>query len=190
MIREVIVVEGRADTQAVKRAVEADTLETGGSAISDEIIEQIRQVQEKRGVIIFTDPDFPGEKIRKTISEKVPGCKHAFISPEEGQGKRNLGVENADPETIRRALDRVKTEVPDGEVQIDYHRLVDAALVGGPGSREKRTMLGKILGIGYANGAQLHKRLKLFQISREDFERALAEVEFQLSDGQQRRGKQ
>lgn len=189
MIREVIVVEGKADTQAIKRAVQADTLETGGSAISEEIIEQIRQIQQKRGVIIFTDPDFPGEKIRKTISEKVPGCKHAFITPEEGQGKRNLGVENADPETIRRALADVKTEVPDGEVQIDYHRLVDAGLVGGPGSREKRTLLGKILGIGYANGAQLHKRLHLFQISEEEFERALKEVEHQLTDERrQRRG--
>jgi hypothetical protein len=33
VIKEVIVVEGKDDTVAIKRAVEADTIETGGSAI-------------------------------------------------------------------------------------------------------------------------------------------------------------
>ena len=33
----------------------------------------------KRGVIIFTDPDAPGEKIRSTINQHVKGCKNAFI---------------------------------------------------------------------------------------------------------------
>ena len=33
MIKEMIVVEGKDDTAAIRRAVEADTIETGGSAI-------------------------------------------------------------------------------------------------------------------------------------------------------------
>ena len=37
-IREVIVVEGKKDTAAVQRAVAADTLETGGSAIGSDVI--------------------------------------------------------------------------------------------------------------------------------------------------------
>ena len=78
-IKEIIVVEGKDDTVAIKRAVEADTIETNGSAIDQKIIEQIKLAAEVRGVIIFTDPDFPGEKIRKKIIEKVPNCKHAFL---------------------------------------------------------------------------------------------------------------
>lgn len=77
-IKEIIVVEGRDDTARVKMAVDADTIETNGSAIGDTVIQQVRLAQETRGVIILTDPDFPGEKIRKTIAEAVPGCKHAF----------------------------------------------------------------------------------------------------------------
>lgn len=42
------------------------------------VIEQVKLALQKRGVIIFTDPDYPGERIRKIISDKVPGCKHAF----------------------------------------------------------------------------------------------------------------
>ena len=63
-IKEVIVVEGRDDTAAIKRAVQADTIETGGSAINAKTIEKIRLAQQKRGVIIFTDPDYQGERIR------------------------------------------------------------------------------------------------------------------------------
>ena len=72
-INEFIVVEGRDDTQRVKSAVECDTIETNGSAVDEEVIAVIKQAQETRGVIILTDPDFPGDKIRNTIKDRVPG---------------------------------------------------------------------------------------------------------------------
>lgn len=84
MIKELIVVEGKSDTVAVKRAVEADTIETGGSAVDRTVIAKIALAMERRGVIILTDPDHAGERIRKIVSAKVPGCKHAFI-PGEGR---------------------------------------------------------------------------------------------------------
>ncbi|MCB6771170.1 ribonuclease M5, partial [Veillonella atypica] len=79
-------------TAAIKRALDADTIETNGSAISESTIEKIRLAQEKRGAIIFTDPDFPGEKIRKTIAEKVPGCKHAFLDKQEARAPEDRGI--------------------------------------------------------------------------------------------------
>lgn len=99
-IKEIIIVEGKDDTLAIKRAVDADTIETNGSAINQSIIEQIRLAQNTRGVIIFTDPDAPGEKIRKTIAEHVPGCKHAFchaMKPEQKTGEElalNMPAQN------------------------------------------------------------------------------------------------
>ncbi len=91
-IKEIIVVEGKDDTTAIKRAVDADTIETNGSAINQETIEKIRRAQETRGVIIFTDPDFPGEKIRNTISKEVSGCKHAFLAKEDAIAKNGKGL--------------------------------------------------------------------------------------------------
>lgn len=41
-IKEIIVVEGRDDTVAIQRAAEADTIETGGSAINEGVIKQIK----------------------------------------------------------------------------------------------------------------------------------------------------
>ncbi len=61
-IKEVIVVEGKDDTTAIRRAVDADTIETNGSAINEETIEKIKLAQKTRGVIVLTDPDFPGKR--------------------------------------------------------------------------------------------------------------------------------
>ena len=71
-INEFVVVEGRDDTVNVKRAVDCDTIETNGSAITKETLEVIKQAHEKRGVIVLTDPDFPGDKIRNTIKQYIP----------------------------------------------------------------------------------------------------------------------
>lgn len=174
-IKEIIVVEGRDDTFAIKRAVDADTIETNGSAIDDEIIEQIRFAQEKRGVIIFTDPDFPGEKIRKTIAEKVKGCKHAFLPRHEAKAKKGkgLGVEHATIEAIRQALDSVKEEMLEEPSEIKYEDLLKAGLLGGNHAKKRRDRLGELLKIGYTNGKQLQKRLQMFQISKADFQHAL-----------------
>lgn len=61
-IKEVIVVEGKDDTKRIQRAVDADTIETRGSAIPEETLMLIKKLAKTRGVIVFTDPDFSGEK--------------------------------------------------------------------------------------------------------------------------------
>jgi len=179
-VKEVIVVEGRDDTTAIQRAVDADTIETGGSALTIEKIKRIKKAQELRGVIIFTDPDYPGEKIRKTISQYVPGVKHAFITREEANKRGNIGVENANPEAILRALQQAKTEWIVNDIDkenISWERLIEAGIVGGNESKQRRLHIGKILGIGYGNAKQFYKRLKMFQISEEEFNRAVINVD-------------
>lgn len=177
MIREMIVVEGKDDTVAIQRAVEADTIETGGSAVSEMTIRRIALAQERRGVIIFTDPDHAGERIRKKITERVPGCKHAFLPRHEAIAKGDLGVENASPEAIRAALAQVRTEMPSAHAELAWADLVEAGLTIQIGAAERRNRLGEILGIGYCNAKQLLKRCRMFQIGRAEFEAALARLD-------------
>ena len=63
-------------------------LETNGSAINEQTLEVIRNAQQSRGVIVLTDPDFPGDKIRSTITEHVKGVKHAYIDREKAKNKK------------------------------------------------------------------------------------------------------
>lgn len=174
-IKEIIVVEGKDDTTAIQQAVHADTIETNGSAINEEIIEKIKLAQGTRGVIVLTDPDYPGQKIRNTITEHVPGCKHAFIQKEDAIHKhgKGVGVEHASPDTIRKALEGAQLMQEDSKEEITQDDLMAAGLIGGAGARERRERIGKTLKIGYTNGKQLHKRLMVFEISREAFAEAV-----------------
>lgn len=174
-IKEIIVVEGKDDTVAIRRALDADTIETNGSAINEQTITKIKLAQETRGVIVLTDPDYPGEKIRQTITQQVPGCKHAFLPKGEALHKygKGIGVEHASPDSIRKALQDVHLMQDTILEQITKEELIYAGLIGGSGSNEKRARLGELLKIGYTNGKQLHKRLMMFQVSKQDFYHAM-----------------
>lgn len=180
-IKEIIVVEGKSDTVRIKHAVDADTIETNGSAINKQTLEQIQHAQEKRGVIIFTDPDYPGKRIRNIIDEAVKGCKHAFLSAHEARAKhpdnKSIGIEHASPKAIKRALEDVYELIEEQETQIHKEDLIDHGLIGGVKSRQLRGRLGEILKIGHTNGKQLQKRLNMFNISIEQLEKMMALIQ-------------
>lgn len=176
MIKEVIVVEGRDDITAVKRAVDAEVIAVGGFGINYKIIEKIKEAQKRQGVIILTDPDFAGEKIRKIITKRVSGVKHAYISQKEGTKDGDIGVENASPESIIRALNMAKCEVKDKKQDFDIEDMYYFKLTGDMKSKIRREELGKIIGIGYCNSAQFLNRLNNFGISKEEFIDAIEKV--------------
>ncbi len=179
-IKEVIVVEGKDDTKRLALAVNADTIETNGSAVSDETVAQIKALQASRGVIVFTDPDFSGERIRRIISAAVPGVKHAFLPRKAGVPTKaggSLGVEHASPEAIRTALAHLYTEnLSEPQTLISQSDLIKAGLLAGPAARQRREQLGELLKIGYVNGKQLPKRLQLFQVQPDDFWQAVDQI--------------
>ena len=99
-IQEVIVVEGKNDTAVLKSYFDCDTIETHGTCLSDFTLQLIEKMKEKRGVIIFTDPDYPGESIRKQINQRVKGCKNAFIDRKKAKTTKKVGVEHASKEDL------------------------------------------------------------------------------------------
>jgi ribonuclease M5 len=112
-IQEVIVVEGKTDTQKLQRIFgpETQTIETKGLSLTPEILTLIKKVNAQQGVIIFTDPDGPGKKIRQTLNEALGGkVKNAFITKNDIDKKsRKIGIAEADDEAIHRALDQLIT---------------------------------------------------------------------------------
>lgn len=179
-IKEVIVVEGKDDTKQLLRAVDADTIETRGSAIPEETMTLIKQLAKTRGIIVFTDPDFSGEKIRKAISAEVPNAKHAFITKKQGVPRRSegsLGVEHASVAAIQEALRHVYTEDDDAEELISRDTLMENGLMGNPDAKRRRKQLGELLGIGYVNGKQLQHRLRMFGITKDQFQAAVKKID-------------
>ena len=147
MIKEVIVVEGRDDITAVKRAIDAEMIATGGFGINKKVIDRIKEAQKRKGVIVLTDPDFAGEKIRSIISKRVPGIKHAYISRAEGTKGDNISD------------------------------LVYFKLSGDSKAKIRRELIGKELRIGYGNANQMLSRLNNYGISKEEFIKAKEKIE-------------
>ena len=83
MIKEVLVVEGKMDVVAIDKAVEADCIITEGFNLKKQALKNIEEAYKKRGIIILTDPDPAGERIRRFLSKKFPEAKHAFVPKED-----------------------------------------------------------------------------------------------------------
>ncbi|SES24219.1 ribonuclease M5 [Salisediminibacterium halotolerans] len=185
-IKEIIVVEGKNDTLKLRRYFDCDTIETNGSAVSFAVIERVRLANARRGVIVFTDPDFPGGKIRQTIDDEVSGVKHAFLPKEaaKDEQKGKIGIEHAALADLQHALEHAKVSYSEEEAKtfVTSDDLLQAGLTAGEGARRKRERLGIILGIGYANAKQLEKRLRQFQISRQEWADAVNKLEKELRD--------
>lgn len=177
MIKEVIVVEGRDDITAIKKAVDAEVIAVGGFGINKKVIDRIKEAQKRQGVIVFTDPDFAGEKIRKIISKRVPGIKHAYISKYEGLKDDDIGVENASPEAIIKALNSAKYEVKEKVEVFNIQDMMFFGLCGKSNSKEKREKLGTLLRIGYCNTSQFLTRLNNYGITKEEFLKALKTID-------------
>ena len=176
-IHEVIVVEGRDDIDAVGKAVDADIIATHGYGIRQETIDRIRHAYETRGIIILTDPDHAGQRIRQRLTELFPDALQAYISRTEALSEHDIGVENASPEVILKALEAAGRTCETREAEYDAGDLIRYGLSGGRGSRELRDRLGRKLGIGYGNAAAFLKRLNGYGINREDLEKALWEIQ-------------
>ena len=163
-IREAILVEGRYDKNALSQLVDTAIFETGGFGVMKdrEKIQFLRQVAEKRGLIIFTDSDGAGFVIRNRLKSLLPPDKllHAYIPQIQGKEKRKqkagkeglLGVEGMSPELLIQALHRcgapfLDENIPAPAGGITRQDLFAWGLMGGEGSREKRQQLKKSLGL-------------------------------------------
>ena len=178
-IKELIVVEGRDDIIRVQQVVKADCIETHGSAIDEAVFSLIEKAIEQRGVIVFTDPDFSGEKIRTTITQRFPQVRHAFLSKKEAAPthKGSLGVEHASDEAILAALEGVSTPCRKEKASIPRSFLQTFGLLAGSDAKKRRAYLGEALHIGYTNGKQLQKRLAMFGITTEQIEAVMIQYE-------------
>ena len=115
-VKEVIVVEGRYDKNALSQVVDASVLELGGFGIFNdrEKTALLRRLAETRGIILFTDPDGAGFVIRNRLKGAIQTGRvlHAYVPDVYGKERRKrkagkegkLGVEGMPPEVLLSAL--------------------------------------------------------------------------------------
>ena len=169
---EVVVVEGYHDLAKLKEIYPSiDVVITNGSEISRETLEDLKKLNESRGLILFLDPDYQGERIRRIINDYVGETKHAFMKKSDciNKKKTKVGIEHAETPKIKEALDKIY--IQRNSIQnLDIQDLYYYNLIGAKGSKELRQVVTDSLGIGLCNGKTLLKKLNMFNINKKELE--------------------
>lgn len=174
---DIIVVEGAHDVSKVKSVYpDANCIITNGREIAKETIDLIKKLSKTNNIIIFTDPDSPGEKIRSIITEAVPNAKQAFLRKKDciSSNKKKVGIEHASKELIKEALSNVYSN--SNVITITNQDLYSLGLNGSNDSAILRDKISDILNIGRPNCKTFLKRLNLLGLTKTDVEELLCKV--------------
>ncbi len=158
-INEAIIVEGKYDKSKLASLVDAVIIVTNGFGIfkDREKLELIRYYARKTGIIIMTDSDSAGQKIRGYIKGAVHDGRiiNVYIPDVFGKEKRKekpsaegkLGVEGISSKQIAEAFERAGITSSERTFKSDITTLTlyELGLSGGENSRELRKSLQKSL---------------------------------------------
>ena len=185
-IREVIVVEGRYDKNALLQVVDATVVETGGFGVFNdrEKLAFFRRLAESRGVIVLTDSDGAGFVIRNYLKGALPKdkVKQAYVPDIYGKERRKqkagkegkLGVEGMRPEVLLEALRRCGATFEGAEnavprAAITKADMMEKGLVGPNSEQKRKELLQKLQLPAHMTANALLEALNLL-MTREEFD--------------------
>ena len=170
----VLVVEGKHDEMQIRKVYpEAQIVLTNGIEVSSETLRFLKTLSRDHEIIIMTDPDHPGEKIRRMVTEVVPDAIQVFLPKEKciGRNGTKVGVEHASCQTIRQALN-YQIHSSDRAV-FQMQDLFDLGLIGQKQSAEIRAEISERYHIGNPNAKTFLKRINMLNITKEELKEAV-----------------
>lgn len=160
-IKEVIVVEGKYDKEALKKITDAPIVCTGGFSLykNPSLISYLKREAQKNGIIILTDSDSAGFRIRNYIRQCIGSrgkITNAYIPSVRGKEKRKteagkeglLGVEGINLKKLEQILKKAAAfKNAKKEKFVDKAAFFSLGLSGGEQSFALRGALAKELGL-------------------------------------------
>lgn len=169
-IKELIVVEGKTDLIFLKSFLDADIVITNGSEVSHETLEFIKEANKRQGVIILTDPDYPGLRIRNIVSEYIGECKHAYVEKRKAIRGKKVGIAETKKEDLIEALSHLVTYNKNSVKNVDEIDLYNLGLIGKDDSKLKRNQVCEFYHLGWCNAKTFLKRINMFGLTIKEIE--------------------
>ncbi len=160
-IKEAVIVEGKYDKIKLSAIIDTVIIETDGFAVFKDKEKQklIRFLAEKRGIVIMTDSDSAGFKIRNFINgiTKSENIKNVYIPDIYGKEKRKtevskegkLGVEGMNTDVIMSSLEKAGVLCSENDKvqgrEITHTDFFEDGISGGENSSAIRKALAKQL---------------------------------------------
>ncbi len=195
-IKEAVIVEGKYDKIKLSSIIDAPIITTDGFGIFKDKQKQrlIRNLAEKRGILILTDSDSAGLLIRSFLggSIKKEYIKHAYIPEILGKEKRKaeksaeglLGVEGVSDDVILKALKRagIAADISPNDISepITKYNLYEDGFFGTGNCTEKRKLLLERLELpSKLSTNSLVQMLNVF-MTRDEYKKTVKEIEESL----------
>ena len=166
----VLIVEGKDDVSYLSSFVNALFFTTSGYDINQEKIAFLLKATKVNKLIIFTDPDEAGERIRNVIKTQIPGVFEAKCQKIIRKNKKKSGIAEMEKVAVLEALKDFTTTK---EIEInDYHLSTLISLSINPGESKDRLINKYRLVNG--NNKFLENQLNILKINRQEIEELLS----------------
>lgn len=191
-IKQAVIVEGRYDKIRLSNIIDAVIVPVNGFSVfkDRETAELIKTLARKNGIVILTDSDSAGFRIRTKIREIARGCEviNVYIPDLKGKEKRKrepskeglLGVEGIDDKTLVEAFQKAGVFAENSDLPktdpITKADLLDLGIIGGENSGLKRKALQKALGLPERLSANLLLEILNVMYTRDEFLKIVKEV--------------
>lgn len=190
-IRKTIVVEGKYDKEQLKKITDAPIICTGGFNIykDKQMIAYLKQAAKKDGIIILTDSDAAGFKIRNYLKQCIGefgNITNVYIPSLKGKEKRKesfskeglLGVEGIDLEVLKDLLKKADLSCEKPPLPfLDKARFFSDGFSGKPDSLERRKALSKILNLPIRISANSMIDIINKTFSEDEYKNAVLKIE-------------
>ncbi|MDE7433936.1 MAG: ribonuclease M5 [Mycoplasmoidaceae bacterium] len=165
-INAIVIVEGKTDTQKLKQIFNVRTIETNGSSLSTKTLNLIKRASLTNHIVLFLDPDGPGEKIRKKLQNELTSFHQAFIK--RPVGTKKPGVAEASEKQIIEAFKNLKLFKSDNQsISLEEYNKLNL------NTKEKRKLITDYYKISECNNKQLFKRLNMMNITFKELKKIL-----------------
>ena len=172
---QVFVVEGKNDIKVVKSVFpESICIKTNGLGINKETIDQIKSLEKDNEIIVITDPDSAGTKIRNIILTEIPSASFLDLPKVKCIKKHKVGLENLSKADFLKILETGKL-LNRTVLRCNNFSLLDLVelRLTGPESIENKNKLHSLLGIYHFNTKQLLNFLNNSNYSKQQLKEVL-----------------
>ena len=156
----ILVVEGKEDASYLSNYISSEIVVTNGFELSKETISYLKD----KKVIVLTDPDEAGLKIRESLNKQLPNAINVEVDINKCDRGAKNGVAECQIDEVLSKLHKYVKEDNKIESNIKMSDLYNLGLVN---NKELRNKVSQKLNLGVCNAKTLYKRLATNNVSLE-----------------------
>lgn len=170
MNKNLYVVEGKDDISKLSSLGLTYIISTSGYCLSSKVISFLKEANKVRKIVIVTDSDNPGKKIREKLHSFLKNYADVNLDKNKSVAHHKLGVAESDINHLKEKIDSyIREDELIKEEELSILDLFELNLEG-PNSRTNKEKILNSLPLYKSNTKELLKQLNILKISKTQLE--------------------